>query len=202
MTLDFRTRAAWLAKHVLPHEAGLRRWLGQYNSAGCDIDDIIQETYAKLMRIDSVEHIMEVRAYLFRVAASLALQEIRRSRVVPIAAGADWQALEVAASEPLADAQLEARQELESVIHAITALPPQCRQAFLLRKVQGLSQREIAARMSISESTVEKHISRGLQMLLRTFGRGGRTAPDASSLSTNERTDRVGRHYGTARDEP
>ena len=55
----------------------------------------------------------------------------------------------------------------------IDDLPPKCREAFVLRKVRGLSQREVAAAMSLSENTVEKHIGKALAALCRVIGRGG-----------------------------
>ena len=70
--------------------------------------------------------------------------------------------------------------ELVRAITSIAALPPKCQTAFVMRKVHGFSQREIAARMGVSEGTVEKHISRGIAQLMATFARGGKGAPAAS----------------------
>src|SRR3546814_14899379 len=59
-------------------------------------------------------------------------------------------------------------------------MPPQTREAFMLRRVHGLPQREIAVRMQLSESTVEKHISRGIRFLIDWFGHRGKTHSQTS----------------------
>lgn len=174
-------RAIWLAQHVLPHEPDLRRWLRRRATAGLDIDDIVQETYAKLATLADVEHIHAPKAYFFQTALSIILQENRRSRVVPIENDNDLDLIDAEAPEPLQDRQLEAQQELSRVNDAIAALPVKCREVFILRKVDGLSQREIATKLNLSESTVEKHIGRGVRKLVEIFGRGGRSGLPASN---------------------
>jgi len=173
-------RARWLAAHIVPHEAALRAWLRGKSSLGFDIDDIVQETYAILAAKASIEAIANPKTYAFQVAYSVILQQLRQSRVVPIAAMADIGALEAVIDDPSPEQALLARDELERVQRAIEALPRQTRTAFVLRRVEGLSQAEIAKRMNLSEHTVEKHISRGIKSLLAQFGRGGNRAVQAS----------------------
>jgi RNA polymerase sigma-70 factor (ECF subfamily) len=60
-------------------------------------------------------------------------------------------------------------------------MPRQTRAAFVLRRVEGLSQQEIARRMNLSEHTIEKHISRGIKLLLAEFGGGGESAAGGSN---------------------
>ncbi len=67
------------------------------------------------------------------------------------------------------DRHAAAGQELRRIATLVAGLPAKCRQAFLLRKVEGLSQREVAQRMGISENTVEKHVGKGLRLLMDAF---------------------------------
>lgn len=166
-------RARWLATHILPHEAALRGWLRGKTPLGFDVDDIVQETYAILATKASVEGIAHPKTYAFQVAYSVILQQLRQSRVVPIAAVADFSAIEAEIDEPSPEQTLLARDELARVRRAIDALPRQTRAAFVMRRIEGLSQQEIAQRMNLSENTVEKHIARGIKALLAQFGRGG-----------------------------
>ena len=177
-------RARWLATHVVPHEAALRAWLKGKAGWAFDIDDIVQETYAILAAKATIEGIANPKSYAFQVAYSVILQQVRHSRVVPIAAMADIGLLEAEIDDPSPEQAVLARDELQQVQRAIEALPRQTRTAFVLRRVEGLSQAEIARRMNLSEHTVEKHIARGIKSLLAQFGRGGNKAVQASREKT------------------
>jgi RNA polymerase sigma-70 factor (ECF subfamily) len=72
----------------MPHEPALRAWLRRAASPA-DVDDIVQETYAKLIGVADVGSILNVRAYLFRTARSAAVDRLRRKSVVPLDAVAD-----------------------------------------------------------------------------------------------------------------
>lgn len=170
-------RARWLAAHVLPHEHGLRAWLRSKSFLGFDADDVVQETYAILAAKACVAGIENPRAYAFQTAYSVVLRQMRQSRVVPIAAVADLSALEAVVDAPSPEEVTSARQELRLIQDAIADLPRQTRRAFVMRRVEGLPQQEIARRMRLSENTVEKHIARGLKLLVERFGRGQRGSP-------------------------
>ncbi len=174
-------RAVWLARHVLPHEPALRAWLRQKRSLPIDVDDLVQESYAILAGLDSVEHVQNPRAYVFQVAHSLILRELRRARVVSIRAVDDLEGLGISLDAPSPEQQVADREELQHLADAIARLPEKCGEAFRLRKVEGYSQREIAARMGVAESTVEKHIAKAVRLLMETFGRGGKSSARAST---------------------
>jgi len=174
-------RAQWLAACILPHERALRDWLARFAFLSEDqIDDLVQETYAVLANRAEVASIRAPRAYAFQVAKSILLQELRRSRVVAIGSVADLEALDLAADMPSPEQHAIGRDELNRVARAIAAMPRQTRRAFQLRRVEGLSQRDVAAALGLSESTVEKHIVRGIKLLMQQFGRGGKASSDAS----------------------
>lgn len=175
-----RDRSVWLARHVLPHEPALRAWLRHRRVDGLETDDIVQETYAVLAGLGSVDHIESPRAYAFQTAQSVILRYLRRARVVRIDALGDLELLNAPLDDPSPEHQTAARQELRRVSDLIAALPTKCREAFTLRKVEGLSQREVARHMGISESTVEKHIGRALRTLMDAMKNGGNAAPGAS----------------------
>ena len=66
-------RARWLERHILPHEEALRAWLHKKTTVGLDVDDIVQETYAILASLDSVENIQYPKTYAVKVAVSVIL---------------------------------------------------------------------------------------------------------------------------------
>lgn len=180
MTPLSNERALWLGQHILPHEAALRGWLSRKTVHSLDVDDIVQECYAILASLASVEHIANPRAYLFRTAYSLILQNVRRSNVVPIQAIEDLQNFEAAWDAPSPEEEVSSRRELQRLIDFLETLPARCREAFQLRRIDGLSQREVAQQMGLSENTVEKHIGKALRALAQAYGNGGKLARRAS----------------------
>jgi RNA polymerase sigma factor (sigma-70 family) len=179
-------RARWLAGHILPHEPALRGWLRSRAEPG-EIDDVVQETYAILAGLASVAQIHNPRAYMFQVAQTVVLQRLRRAAIVRIDAVEEIERLSISNDEPSPEQLVSDRQELRQVAMLIASLPPKCRQAFLLRKVDGLSQREIAHRMGVSEGTVEKHIAKGVRLLMDAMAA---TANGSNRSHVAERTHR------------
>lgn len=175
-----RERTRWFLRNILPHEPALRAWLGRWVVSGIDPDDIIQESYAILAGLDYVNSIQHPRAYLFQIARSQITRHVRRARIVSINAVADLERLETPDASPSPEQYAIDRDELRNLAQAIAAMPEQARKAFVLRRVRGLSQREIAAQMRLSESTVEKHISRGIRFLIDWFGHRGKTYSQTS----------------------
>lgn len=175
-----RERAAWLSQEILPHEPSLRAWLRRRHVAGLETDDIVQETYAVLASLPTVAHIQAPRAYAFQTARSVILRHLRRARIVRIDNIGDLAQLDAAIDQPSPECQASDRQQLRRAIQLIEEMPAKRRQAFTLRKFDNLSQREIAQRMGISESTIEKHIGHALHTLMRAMKHGGLPAPDES----------------------
>ncbi len=159
-------RAYWLAKHVLPHEAALRSWLRRRRVLHSDVDDIVQETYAVLVGLAGIDHIRNARSYLFSVANSIILQQLRRQRIVSIESVLNIDRLGVASETSSPEHRAAEVQELRHIGELVASLPAKCREAFILRKVEGLSQREVAERMRVSENTIEKHVGKALRFLM------------------------------------
>jgi RNA polymerase sigma factor (sigma-70 family) len=173
-------RSLWLARHVLPHESALRAWLLSRRLAGLDVDDLIQETYTRLISAASVEHVRNPRTYAFQTAHSVLVDHVRRSKVIALSTVSDLEALGAVSMEPSPEHQIIAQDELQRLAEAILALPKRIGEVFRLRRIDGLSQREVAKRLGISESTVEKHMSRSFLLMLDLFGRGAIPPAEAS----------------------
>lgn len=162
-------RAHWLANHVLPHEPALRAWLARSKVKVLEIDDIVQETYATLAEMADVSHIQNPRTYAFSIAQSIVLQHVRRQRIVAIDAVAEIERLNIFSDEASPERRLADYQELRRMAQLIAGLPAKCREAFTLRKIEGLSQRDVARRMGVSENTIEKHMGKALRMLMKSL---------------------------------
>lgn len=168
--MDHQARLIWFAREILPHEGDVRHWLaGRIRGlASCELDEVIQEAYARIWTAD-IERIVSGRAYLFVTARHIVGEHVRRSRIVSIELVADFESLNIVDDEIGAFRRLSGQQELARLHAAIATLPPKCRQAFQLKKFEELSQREIAERMGISESTVEKHLAKALRLLMEAM---------------------------------
>jgi RNA polymerase sigma factor (sigma-70 family) len=177
--VQLEPRAHWLAERVVPHEPALRRWLQQKQMRGIEVDDVIQDTYALLARMESVADIRNPKAYIYQTAYSLALICLRRARLVAIQPVADIDEV-VTDTVPSAEEIVALRQELSRAAAALQELPQRCREVFILRKIHGLSQREVAARMAITEGTVEKQVHKASQRLADIVGRGRKSVSRAS----------------------
>ncbi|MBU3077603.1 sigma-70 family RNA polymerase sigma factor [Sphingomonas sp. XMGL2] len=145
----------------------MRAWLAAAFSA-VEVDDVIQESYCRIAALDHVEHIQDPRQYLFRTARNVVLEQARRSRVVSFQTISGIADLERAMPLDMISPErmLAGRRTLARVEQLISALPERGRRIFRLRKIEGLSQKEIAARLGISESIVENEVLRGLRRIL------------------------------------
>ncbi|MBO9710298.1 MAG: RNA polymerase sigma factor [Caulobacter sp.] len=188
-----RQRTLWFLRNILPHESALRGWLSRSAPQGVDPDDIIQEAYTILAELETVETIRFPRAYLFQVARSVITRHVRRARIVSIHAVDDLDRLEHPDEAATPEQLAIDRDELRQLALAIAAMPVKTREAFVLRRVKGVPQREIASRMRISENTVETHISRGVLFLIDWFGRGGNKRSQTSKNTEVEISSLDGR---------
>lgn len=181
MNDQLRARARWIESNVLPHEAAIRTWLWRHQSPAIEVDDIIQEMYAKIGTLPSVDHIQDPQRYALQIAHTILLAHIRRARIVSITAVEDIDAVHHLSGVASPEEIVSFRDELKQISDALDTLPKRSREVLLLRRVQGLSQRETAERLDLAEKTVEKYLTRAIHLLMDHFGRGGKTRPQASN---------------------
>ena len=159
-----RSSAAALARRLHDSEAGgLRRFFARRLRSAEDALDATQETFLRMLSVPRAEEIADPRAYLFQVARSVAAGTAARAAREAEVIAADPEAAEAAACDaPGVERQLAARDALIVMARAIERLPRRCQQVFILSRVHGLPNGEIAARLGISRNMVEKHIIRAL----------------------------------------
>jgi RNA polymerase sigma factor (sigma-70 family) len=160
---------AWVASHVLPHEAAVRGWLRRWTRCEQDIDDVIQEAYCRLAALEDVSHVGNGRAYLFQTTRNLVLEHARRSKIVRIHNVSDLAALNIVDDAPGVDRVVGGARDLQRVEELIDGLPVKCRRVFVLRRVYGESQREIAKKLGMTEGAVEKQTARGVKLILNAL---------------------------------
>jgi RNA polymerase sigma factor (sigma-70 family) len=163
----------WFTDEVLPHGPALRAWLRSRYPTLTDVDDLVQESYTRVLRAQATAPIGSVKAFLFATARNLALDHFRRHQIVGIESIAEIDELSVLEERPGVSETVSHRQELELLTQAIQSLPERCRQVLTLRKIYGLSQKEIAAELGISEHTVEAQVGNGVRRCAEFLSRYG-----------------------------
>ena len=156
---------AWFVRDVLPLEAALVQFLHHSWRNKEDIADLRQEIYVRVYEAARKQIPHPAKPFVFAVARNLLIDRIRRKHIVPIEVAADWESLNVAADEPSPDRSVIARDELDRLQAALDCLPPRCREAVVLGRIETLTRRQIAERMGISEATVTEHLTKGMRAL-------------------------------------
>lgn len=163
----------WYREQVLVHEEALRAYLRRAFPIVTDVDNAIQETFVRVLEAQRRTPIENVRGYLFATARNQALALMRRNEVVSIEAVTEIEALDIITDEPGVSEKVGLKLEIELLNQAIQSLPERCRAVLTLRKIEGLSQREIAARLGISEHTVEAQVANGMRRCAQFFRERG-----------------------------
>jgi RNA polymerase sigma-70 factor (ECF subfamily) len=153
----------WFAEQVQPHDAALRTYLRFRFPTLRDQDDLVQETYARILRAFRAGPVTNAKALLYTTARHVALDLLRREQVVSFESLDDNPGPSVLADVPDAAEAASRGQEAELMAEAIRALPERCRRIFTLRKIYGLSYKEIAQQLGIAESTVNVQVSAGIE---------------------------------------
>ena len=166
--LQFKT----LAQAVEAYYEDLRRFVCRRTGSDSLANDVVQDTW---LRASTTNVAMpdNARAYVFRMAGNLAVDHMKREGARSDRESDDlghW----IPSDRPSAEDEVIARQELAVLIDAVRDLPPRRRRIFVLYRGHGLTMREIAERLGISQKTVQKQVSRAMlhcEARMRAAGR-------------------------------
>ena len=168
-----KTVDQWFMDAVLPLEAELERFLARHWSDASEIRDLRQEVYSRLYKSAANGLPHNTRALMYSTARNLIIDLVRRKRVVSIETVMDFESWDVSSEEAGPFETVSARQELNMLRTALETLPRRTRDVVQMRRVQGMSQRETAHALGISEPTVERHVSKGVRLLANALARLG-----------------------------
>ena len=153
----------WFRQEVQPHESSLRAYLRARFPTLPDLDDLVQETYARLIHCRISHAVTSPKALLFATARNAAVDFFRRQQIVSIECMADFERLSVLEDAPNAAEDASHAQEIELLKASVRALPDRCRQVVTLRMIYGQSHKQIAQQLGIAENTVNNQLSIGLE---------------------------------------
>lgn len=141
----------------------LKRFISGYLISNNDIEDITQETFLRAFKAEQEKKIDFPKAFLFRIAKNIILSEFARKGTKITDYIEDYENSETLLEGEKLEDKVIAQQRLGIYCEAIASLPAQCRRVVVLKKVYGMQNKEIARRLEISVSTVEKHLSIGIR---------------------------------------
>lgn len=163
---DDASLKTWFFREVFPLEPALTRYIRRNWRHESDINDLRQEIYARAYASAREALPVKARPFLFTIARHHLINCSRRARIVRMEPfdAADIAMMEVDTFTP--DRHLLAREELRRVQAGLERLPPRCREVVMLRKIEGLSTREVALRLNVGIDTVEQQTVHGMRALV------------------------------------
>ncbi|MCB1124512.1 MAG: sigma-70 family RNA polymerase sigma factor [Verrucomicrobiae bacterium] len=174
MPLEYPDQTQWYEEYLQPHEPMLRAWLSSRYSEQLDVDDIIQEALIRVLQAQVEEELLSPKAYFFATARNLALDRIRRSKVVFNESLLNEEAMDLLDEAEGIEETVARNHELEILTRAIQSLPERCRRVFTLSKVYGMTYNQIAEEMGITFNTVSAQIAIGLSKCSEYMRKHGR----------------------------
>ena len=145
------------------HQLSLKRFISKYLNNTQDIEDVTQEAFLRAYKAEKTTEVRQPKSFLFRIAKNVAISQLRKKSRQITDYIEDQPTSDVLVNEWSTEDEVMAQQKLGIHCEAVAALPPKCRRVYLLRKVYGMSHKEIAAHLGIATSTVEKHLLKGVE---------------------------------------
>ena len=173
MSVEKTEQVRWFAEEVLPHERDLRAYLSRTVAGTAEVDDVVQESFLRVLRAQEIGRIANARAYLFRTARNALFAVFRRPKIFSRLRVTELDGSCIVEEGPDTAERVSTAEELAMLLDAVDSLPARCREIFILRKLQGVSQKEIATRLGISECTVQVQVARGARKCAEYFRRHG-----------------------------
>ena len=158
-------RTQWFNAQVTPHDSALRGYLKVTFPKVRDVDDVVQESYLRVWKARMERPIAATKSYLFQVARRVIIDRARRAQVARTESLGDLSELGIVDDNASTAETLSYAEKVELLGQALASLPRRCREIMVLRKFHNVSHAEIAARLGISERTVESQVTRGMKLV-------------------------------------
>ncbi len=165
----------WFKTEILPHEQALRAWLNGNFRMTDHLDDIVQESYMRVLKAYDIRKIETPRAYLFTTARNVAIDVIKLGNKFKTESLEEDESKFVSIdTHKTSQEWVRYEEEVDLLKKAVMELPPKCRKIFVLRRFKGLPSADIAKRMGISTHTVSAQLTIGLKKCEEFFERANR----------------------------
>lgn len=155
----------WFCRNVLPLESVLMRFIRRHTHDNSDVVDIRQDVYERVLIGAARQLPRQAGPYVFTVARNVLINRARRASIISIELVAELDHLVPDFDWLTPERYIDARNKLRRVQQGIDQLPPRCREVILLRKVNGLSTREVASALGVGIDAVEQQTTLGMRAL-------------------------------------
>jgi RNA polymerase sigma-70 factor (ECF subfamily) len=156
----------WFMDRVLPYRGVHLNYAHRLTGHRAEAEDIVQEAYARIFAGANWQGVAHPHAFAMRTIHNVAIDGFRSAGVVQMKQALRLDTFDPADERPSPEREVMARAELRRVFQALENLPERCRDVVRLRRIDGFSTTQIALRLGISVSTVEKHLVRGVRLLI------------------------------------
>lgn len=164
--IDDAALNAWFCGNVLPLEPVLTSFIRHNWRIAEDVIELRQDIYERILVGSRQELPTNTKAFVFTVARNHLINQAVRARIVSFDLVADLES-ETRATDLLAtERHLDARDQLRRARDGLEALPPRCREVVRLRKIEGLTTKEVAERLGVGLDTVERQLTLGMRALV------------------------------------
>lgn len=144
-------------KNITP----LKHYVSRFFSSSHDVEDVLQDVFIRVVEAEQKNHIDMPKAFIYKVAKNLALNEKSKASQ-QLQSFIEPDELEKITAGIALEDLIEQEQRFEHFCSSVNKLPPQCKKVFIMKKVHGLANSEIALQLNISVGTVDKHLAKGL----------------------------------------
>ncbi|WP_068087675.1 RNA polymerase sigma factor [Novosphingobium rosa] len=155
----------WFIEEVLPCEGRLLAAAQRLCRDPEDARDLVQDVLARMLTIEGWSAIAAPQAYMLRIMRNMAIERMRRARIVDFRQLSEVDQIDLADDAPDQQRIAEDREALAHFQHALGALPERCREVFVRRRLEDQPPRAIAEALDVSLSTLEKRLARAIHLL-------------------------------------
>ncbi|MFT3789893.1 MAG: sigma-70 family RNA polymerase sigma factor [Rudaea sp.] len=145
-------------------------FLRQRSRTNEDAEDAAQESLTRLTRYRDSQPSSKWKSTLYRIAINVVSDQSRKARTHCMQQHVPLDGLEIESDQPTVEEAVAAAQQRMLLREAILALPPKCRQVYLLARLRGMTSNQVAVHCGISVRMVEKHLANALTHIHRRFG--------------------------------
>ncbi len=184
-----------MTRTYLELRTALMRFAYRYFKTSQEIEDVVQEAFVKVIEAQQKREILHPKSYIYQTVKNLSLKRLDTSDYRLTDTVGDILPESVLLESATLEDQFESQQRFELFCQAVRQLPVKCQRVYIMRRVYGYSQKQIAEKMGITVKTVEAHLSKAIMRCTDYMDDVENTQSDGQNSSASQ-TGKSGRYHG------